>query len=85
MAYNMVGCRAGAGTDTNPFALVHDLDFRDRSRGEAVPQQVVWLWVPSHPPCAALAGQRSPALLTCGSFCVPRPLETLRGAQRGRN
>lgn len=78
MANNMVGCRAGAGTDINPFAL----DFGDWSWGEAAPQQVVWLWVPSHSPSAAFlllpgqaAGQRSPALLTCGSFCVSRHSE----------
>lgn len=52
MANTMVGCRAGAGTDINLFALVHDLDFRDRSWGEAASQQVVWLWVPSHPLCS---------------------------------
>lgn len=40
MANNMVGCRAGAGTDRNLFALVHGPDFRDRSWGEAAPQQV---------------------------------------------
>lgn len=89
MANNMVGCRAGAGTDINPFAPVHDLDFRDRSWGEAAPQQVVWLWVPSHPLSAALAAaarlswwrgeQRSPALLSCGS-CRSQG-QTLRGAQ----
>lgn len=87
MANSMVGCRAGAGTDKNPFAPVHDPDFGDWSWGEAAPQQVVWLWVPSHPPSAALAAAARPGCWTeepCPAqlLCSQAPPDTPRGSVR---
>lgn len=90
MASNMVGCRAGAGTDRNPFALVHYPDFRDRSRREAAPEQVVWLWVPSHSPSAVMAAAARPGCWTEETYpahlwqllCSQAPSDTPRGSLR---
>lgn len=82
MDNNMVGCRAGAGTDTNLFALVLDLDFRDRSWGEAVPQQVVWLWVPSHPPCAAWLDRAALPCSPVAASVFPSPFRHSEGLSK---
>lgn len=83
MANSIMRCRAGAGTDKNPFALVHYPDFGDWSWGEAAPQQVVWLWVPSHPPSAALAAAARPGCWTEGALpCSPVAASVFPGPVR---